>query len=252
MTCRSTLLFGLIATLSFVPCASRGADSTPQRVVRTTGGQNDDAIVRQASARVTQYTITSDDWQRSRRQASDDLRFTKPKIPSSNPAATQPTTATAHPTQISQPDDIKRQPTQHTAIRRIEATRSSLLDDASCQEPAPPAGAAIIVISDAANDRERAYAAVARLKQLIDQPEAEAAIAISQEQPQAEAATNTTYEQPVETQSVNHASTGAIRSTIEQLRLFARRLTGRAGPTQPRERRDWRLDREQSGDGLTW
>jgi hypothetical protein len=243
MTCRSTLLVGLIATLSFVPCAGQGADSTPQKAVWTSGGQHEDSAERQASARVTQYTITSENWQRSRRQASDDLRFTKPKIPSSNPSATQPAIATARPTQISQSDDIKRQSNQYIAIKRIEETPSLPLEDASCEEPAPPARAEIIVISDVANDRERAYAAVARLKELIEQPEAAAAIDISQEQLEAEAANNTTYEQPFETQSVNDASTGAIRSTVEQLRLFARRLTERAKPSPPRESRDWLSER---------
>jgi hypothetical protein len=234
MTCRSTLFFGLIAVLWFVPGAGQAADSNAQPAVWRSGDGSTPQIALQPGVRVPQYTITSEDWQKSRAKVSADLRFTKPKIPTSSQSTTQPTTAPANPPPIIQPGDIKRQATQSTPPKRVVETPSAPVETPTRQEPPLPVRAHITIISDEANDRERAYAAVARLNELIAQPEL-VATHTNHEQPVAEAATNMHYEQPFETQSVGDASTGAIRSTVEQLRLIARRLTGRAGPGASRD-----------------
>ncbi|HEY3393353.1 MAG TPA: hypothetical protein VGK58_11645 [Lacipirellulaceae bacterium] len=87
------------------------------------------------------------------------------------------------------------------------------------------------------------------MNELIEQPEPAAATHTNHEQPVAAAATNTYFEQPFEMQSVGDAPTDAIRSTVEQLRLIARRLTG---SDRPRESSDWHWGREQSGNGASW
>lgn len=239
MTSRSTLFFGLIAALWFVPGAGQAADSSAQQAVWRSGNGSAPQITLQPSVRMAQYTITSEDWQKSRAKVSVDLRFTKPKIPTSSQltgqSTTPPTAGPANPPPTIQPGDIKRQPPQSTPPKRIVETPSAPADTPSLQERRLPVRTHITVISDEANDRERAYAAVARLNELIAQPEPAAAIHTNHEQPVAEAATNTYYEQPIETQSVADASTGPIRSTVEQLRLIARKLTGRTGPPESRD-----------------
>lgn len=251
MTCQSTIIFGLIAALWFVPGAGQAADSNAQQAVWRSGSAPQ--ITLQPSVRMAQYTITSEDWQKSRAKVSAELRFTKPKIPTSGQltgqSTTQPTKAPASPSPIIRPDNIKWQATQSTAPKRIVETASPPVETPSHQEPPLPVRKHITIISDAANNRERAYAAVARLNELIAQPEPAVATDTTQEEPAAETATNTYFEQPVETQSVGDVSTGAIRSTVEQLRLIARKFTGRTGP---RDSRDGHWGKEQSGNGVSW
>lgn len=255
MTCRSTFFFGLFAALWFVPGAGQAADSNAQQAVWRSGNGSAPQITLQPSVRMAQYTITSEDWQESRAKVSTDLRFTKPKIPTSGQSTgqstTQPTTGPANPPQIIQPGDVKRQATQSTAPKRIVEAPIAPVESACPQEPPLPVRTHLTVISDEANDRERAYAGVARLNEFIEQTEPAAASDTNPERPVAEAATNTIYEQPFEAQSVGNAPTGTIRSTVEQLRLIARKLTGRTRPALPRESRDWSLRREQSGNGVT-
>ncbi|HJQ78717.1 MAG TPA: hypothetical protein VJ828_02120 [Lacipirellulaceae bacterium] len=235
MTCRSTLLFGLIAAVWFVPSAGHAAAANAQQAVWRSGNGGAPQITLQPGVRMVQYTITSDDWQKSRTKVSAELHFTKPKIPSSSQLTTPPTAGPANPPPVIQHGDIKLQPTQSTPHKRIVEASSPPAETPSRPEPRLAVRPHVTIISDEANDRERAYAAVARLNELIEQPDPAAATYTNHEQPVAEAATNTYCEQPFETQPVDDPPTGAIRSTVEQLRLIARKLTGRARPPESRD-----------------
>jgi hypothetical protein len=235
MTCRSTLLFGLIAALWFVPSAGQAAGTNAQQAVWRSGNGDAPQITLQPGVRMAQYTITSEEWQKSRAKVSAELHFTKPKIPTSSQLTTPPTPASANPPPTIQPGDIKRQPPQSTPPKRIVEASSPPAETPIRQEPRLAVRPHITIISDEANDRERAYAAVARLNELIEQPKPAAVTYTNHEQPVAEAAANTYCEQPSETQPVDDPPTGAIRSTVEQLRLIARKLTGRAGPPESRD-----------------
>jgi hypothetical protein len=152
---------------------------------------------------------------------------------------------------VSQPADLEQESACSAAPNCVVEARGEPVEKPSFQETPAPIRATVTIISDEANDRERAYAAAMRLKQFIEQPQAVEAAGV-EEQPEIEAITVTYQEQPAETRAPVEAAPSVIRSPIEQLWLVARRLGQSTQPSVPRETRDWRLRREQSADGVTW
>lgn len=236
MTSRSRLRFALIAALSLVPFTGQAADTTAQQAQSTPNVIS--PTTRRASAVAAPYTIACEDWRQSHPQVPVDLRFRKPNLPTSSPSKNKPSTGTASLSPLSRPADTTAGPaTPYIATKRIGALHGALVESPSGPARLLSRRPAITVISDAENDRQRAAAAVARLKQLIEQPKAEAATPTSYEQ----AVTMQPADvQPVAMPSVDGPSNGAIRSTVDQLRFMARRLTGSARPPRPRVHKDWR------------
>jgi hypothetical protein len=249
MNGRSTILSGLIAGLLFVPGAGQAAE--PAQTVRASGNDSIPRIGLHPSEGSAQYTITSNDWQRTGTKVSAELRFMKPRIPGSRESAPQPTAGAAKHSRFSQPTNMEQESACYTAPSCVVEARGESVENASFQGTPPRFRTAVAIISDELNDRERAYAAAVRLKQFIEQPQPVETTG-AEEQPEIEAATVTYQEQPAETRLPDGAAPRVIRSPIEQLWLVARRLGQRAQPSEPRETRDWSLRREQSADGLTW
>jgi hypothetical protein len=162
----------------------------------------------------------------------------------------QPVAAVPNASPLLQPDGIAVQSAQITATKRFEETRPAALNDACSQEPLAEGDAAITIISDEVNDRERAYAAAAMLKALIEQPEAEAAVDFNEEPYEAGWATNESQETSFEIQPSDQASYGVIRAAMERMRFIAQRITEEARPSLPPEERNW--GRGPIGDGVTW
>jgi hypothetical protein len=249
MNCRSTILSWLIAGLLFVPAAGQAAE--PAQALGASGNDSIPRIGTQPSEGSAEYTISSDDWQRSGTKQSAELRFTKPKIPGSRESAPEATTGAVKHARVSQPADLEQESACSAAPNCVVEARGEPVEKPSFQETPAPIRATVTIISDEANDRERAYAAAMRLKQFIEQPQAVEAAGV-EEQPEIEAITVTYQEQPAETRAPVEAAPSVIRSPIEQLWLVARRLGQSTQPSVPRETRDWRLRREQSADGVTW
>jgi hypothetical protein len=231
MTRRCTYLLLAIATLSCVPGSVSAAESAAQRAVKTSNDTDVSQITLHSIAPSKQYTITSDDWQRSGTKVSADLRFIKPKIPGASQSTTQPTIVAAKQSMVSQPGDTERQAAQCSATKRIAETGGAPIELPTCETSRRPVQPAITIISDEANDRERAEAAIARLRELIEQPEV------------VPVAVNASHEQPAEMQPVADTSTGAIRWTVDRLRHVAQKFAGEARTPLPRHGRDRRFGR---------
>jgi hypothetical protein len=229
--------------------AAQAADAAGHQVV-CAHCENIPEIALKPSVSAVQFTVSSDDWQRSSPKPSGSLRFTKPKIPASSPSTIQPTAIPLNASPLLQPDSIAGQSAQKTVTKRFDETRPAVLNDVCPQESLAEGDAAITIISDDVNDRERAYAAAAMLKALIEHPEAEAVTDFNEALPEAGVATNTRQEPPFEIQPSDQASYGVIRAAMERMRFIAQRITEEARPSLPPEERNW--GRGPIGDGVTW
>jgi hypothetical protein len=218
----------MTAALSFVSGAAQAAEPAAKHPQWASGDESPRQLELQPSVRAAQYTISSDDWKRSGTNVSADLRFRKPKIPGTSQGTIQAGIEKAMPSLTGKPSDAEQHATHCSATKCLVETCGTSVEYPTFQESLPPGQPAITIISDVPTDRERAEAAVARLKELIEQPVAEPApIIVSHGQP--------SEMQPVDDTSTT--STGAVRWTVDRLRLVAQKLAGGARPPLPRDSR---------------